>query len=154
MLRKLIGGALALLVLGGLLFYTFRYQWPGEGQPGLTMADGDPRQGRQAILTYGCASCHVIPNVRQATGRVGPKLEDIGRQIYLAGVLPNSPDNMIAWIMNPREISPRTAMPDLDVSAQDARDMAAHLYGQRPGRKKDHGHADARENGVHHSRQP
>ncbi|MDO3376745.1 c-type cytochrome [Geoalkalibacter halelectricus] len=138
--RKIAWGLLAFLVLSGLVFYVFAYQWPPVRDPALTMPDGDPAQGRQAIVKYGCSSCHVIPNVRQATGRVGPKLEDIGRQIYLAGVLPNTPDNMIRWIMHPREIAPLTAMPELDVSEQEARDIGAHLYGQGSVRQSRPGH--------------
>ncbi|OFZ53316.1 MAG: hypothetical protein A2428_10225 [Bdellovibrionales bacterium RIFOXYC1_FULL_54_43] len=88
---------------------------------------GNPERGKEAIKRYGCGSCHVVPGIRDAHGRVGPKLEDFGEQIYVAGVLPNTPDNVVRWIMNPRDHSPRTAMPDLGVSKEDASDMAAYL---------------------------
>jgi cytochrome c len=120
--------SLALLVLGIIGLLTLQDQWPISVQPVWTVQGGDPQSGRQAILKYGCSACHVIAGVRQATGRVGPKLEEIDEQIYIAGLLPNTPDNLIQWIMNPQDISPRTAMPDLDVSEQDARDIAAYLY--------------------------
>jgi cytochrome c1 len=42
--------------------------------------------------------------------------------------LPNSADNLVRWIQHPRTIEPKTAMPDLGVSNQDARDIAAYLY--------------------------
>ena len=45
-------------------------------------------------------------------------------------VLPNSADNLVKWIMDPRAVSPRTAMPDLGVSEAEARHMAAYLYSQ------------------------
>jgi cytochrome c1 len=70
----------------------------------------------------------VISSIREATGRVGPKLEEIGDQIYIGGVLPNHPENMIRWIQNPKNFSPETAMPDLGVTEQDARDIADYLY--------------------------
>jgi cytochrome c len=120
--------SLALLVLGIVGLLTLRDQWPRGDQPVWTVQGGDPQRGRPAILKYGCSACHVIDGIRQATGRVGPKLEDFGQQIYTAGILPNTPDNLIAWIVNPKEVSPRTAMPDLDVSEQDARDIAAYLH--------------------------
>jgi len=47
---------------------------------------------------------------------------------YLAGRLPNSPENMVRWIRDPRSISPQTLMPDLEVDEQAARDMAAYLF--------------------------
>ena len=89
---------------------------------------GDPDQGRQRIIDYGCGACHTIPGIRRATGRVGPQLADLRNQIYIAGVLANSPDKLVEWIQNPREIDPLTAMPDLGVTEAEARDMAAFLY--------------------------
>lgn len=136
--------AAVIMVLGSLAYYTFRYQWPKDSGPAVTVGGGDWQRGRQAILDYGCSGCHVVSFVRQATGRVGPKLEDIREQIYLAGVLPNQPDNMIQWLLNPRQISPRTAMPNLEVTEQDARDIGAFLY-QPPRRGLSRGGGTARD---------
>ena len=89
---------------------------------------GDPREGPGAIIRHGCFSCHAISGIRRANGRVGPKLHGIGEQMYIGGMLANSPDNMIKWIRHPQRFSPGTAMPDLDVPEQDARDIAAYLF--------------------------
>jgi cytochrome c len=89
---------------------------------------GNPRAGAEAIVEYGCSACHVISGIRRATGRVGPKLPQIQEQIYIGGVLPNTPENMVRWIQDPQEQCPATAMPDLDVTEPDARDIAAYLY--------------------------
>jgi cytochrome c2 len=102
---------------------------PGESHPVWTVPDGNPKMGRQVIITHGCHACHVIDGIREATGRVGPKLEDIEKQIYIGGVLPNSPENMIRWIVNPDTFSPGTAMPDLEVTPEGARDITAYLFG-------------------------
>jgi cytochrome c1 len=81
------------------------------------------------IRAYGCQSCHIIPGVRGANGLVGPPLNHIARRVYLAGVLPNSPDNMLRWIQNPQAaIQQSTAMPNMGVSEADARDIVAYLY--------------------------
>jgi len=48
-----------------------------------------------AINRYVCGSCHKIPGIRGANGAVGPSLDGIGTQAYLAGVLPKTPDEMI-----------------------------------------------------------
>ena len=92
---------------------------------------GDPVEGRLAIVRHGCGGCHVIPGIRQATGRVGPQLTDLRNQVYLAGVLPNTPENLVLWIQHPEEVNPRTAMPDLDLTEEEARDIAAYLYRMR-----------------------
>ncbi len=92
---------------------------------------GDPVEGQLAIVRHGCGGCHVIPGIRQATGRVGPRLNDLRNQVYLAGVLPNTPENLVLWIQHPEEVNPRTAMPDLDLTEEEARDIAAYLYRMR-----------------------
>jgi len=92
---------------------------------------GDPGRGKLLLRQYGCASCHAIPGVATATGNVGPPLDKIAARVYLAGVLPNTPDNMTRWIMEPQKIAPLTAMPNLQVPEPHARDMVAYLYSLR-----------------------
>ncbi len=130
MRMKVLIFLMGIVILGGIGYLTYRSIDGKINQPVWSVPDGVARQGRQASLKYGCYACHVIEGIRRATGRVGPKLEDIDEQIYVGGVLPNSPDNMIRWIQDPKRFSPETAMPDLDVSEQDARNIAAYLYGQ------------------------
>ena len=128
MCRKVSLLVAVILAIGGLTCFILLFQWPGERGPIVTVAGGNMQRGHRVIVEYGCSGCHTLAAVRQATGRVGPKLEDLGEQVYLAGVLPNQPENMVMWLMNPRELSPQTAMPDLDVTEQDARDIGAFLY--------------------------
>ncbi|WAK03938.1 c-type cytochrome [Methylobacter sp. YRD-M1] len=92
------------------------------------MISGDPARGKTALYNYGCGSCHTIPGVTGANGLVGPPLAGVGKRWYLAGMLPNTPDNMVAWIMHPQQINPKTVMPSMKVPEDTARDMAAYLY--------------------------
>jgi len=85
-------------------------------------------RGRVLLHEHGCGACHTVPGVRGAVGKVGPPLDRLKEQVYIAGVLANTPPNLTFWIQNPQEADPRTAMPDLNVSEQDARDIAAYLY--------------------------
>jgi cytochrome c len=94
----------------------------------LKMTRGDPDRGKVAIRTYGCGTCHKIPGIRGADGTVGPDLDGIGTRAYLAGILPNTPDDLIRWIRYPQNIDPRKAMPNLGIGDKDARDIAAYLY--------------------------
>lgn len=89
---------------------------------------GDPENGRLLLRQFGCGSCHEIPKVATARGKVGPPLDGIASRVYIAGVLPNTPENMAAFIRDPQKASPRTAMPNLGVTEQHARDMVAYLY--------------------------
>jgi cytochrome c len=96
--------------------------------PPAVVPDGNPARGREAIQRYGCGTCHGIPGVRGATGTVGPPLDDFGRRSYIAGQLPNTGPNLQRWIMNPQDVEPGTAMPDVGVTEIDARDIAAYLF--------------------------
>lgn len=99
-------------------------------EPGWEVPGSDVRRGKVAIQRHGCGSCHVIPGIRGANARVGPRLEGLIEQSYIGGVLPNEPEYLVSWIQDPQAFSPRTAMPDLGVTPQEARDIAAYLYSQ------------------------
>jgi cytochrome c len=92
---------------------------------------GDPARGARLITSYGCGSCHTLAGVEGADGKVGPPLTGIGGRMYIAGRLTTSPENLERWIENPQAIDPGNAMPDLGVTPQDARDIAAYLMGSR-----------------------
>ncbi|QPC85252.1 c-type cytochrome [Phototrophicus methaneseepsis] len=92
------------------------------------MPAGDAEQGRELIRQYGCSACHAVPNVAGPQGTTGPSLAHIAEQSYIAGVLTNTPQNLITWIQFPQEVDPQTAMPHVGVSYDDAVDIAAYLY--------------------------
>ena len=99
-----------------------------EGQIETVVAGGDAERGRTALDGFGCGTCHVIPGVRGAVGAVGPPLSGFAQRAYIAGQLPNQPENLLRWVQDPQEVEPGTAMPDLGVGPAVARDMAAYLY--------------------------
>lgn len=89
---------------------------------------GNARAGRDDIRKYSCNACHTIPGVPGANGLVGPPLAGIGNRQYIAGELPNTVDNLMHWIQHPHAVEPHTVMPEMNVSEQDSRDIAAFLY--------------------------
>ena len=92
------------------------------------LTGGDPAYGPALMRRYGCQTCHTIPGVDGAVGRVGPPLAGIASRSYLGGVLPNTPPNMTRWIRDPKGIDSLTAMPNTGVTESDARHIAAYLY--------------------------
>src|SRR5690349_6975830 len=92
------------------------------------LTGGNPHHGRLAIELYGCASCHTIPGIPGADAMVGPPLNGVAQRTYLAGILPNTPENLVRWIENPPAVDPRTGMPNLHLNETDARDIASYLY--------------------------
>lgn len=85
------------------------------------------RRGAQLISKYGCGSCHMIPGINGADGLVGPPLTHWSRRTYIAGVLPNDPDNLQFWIQHPQQVVPGVDMPDMGIRQQEARDIATYL---------------------------
>jgi cytochrome c2 len=89
---------------------------------------GDPRQGKLLLAQYQCGSCHRIPDVAAAHGKAAPSLAEFARRSYIAGRWPNEQATLVRWITAPHNMDPATIMPDMGVTADDARHMAAYLY--------------------------
>ncbi|SFH26804.1 hypothetical protein SAMN04488020_10921 [Palleronia marisminoris] len=93
--------------------------------------DSDPADqdaARALIDANGCGTCHRIPETEGADGLTGPPLTAMSRQVYVAGVVPNTPDMLTAFIADPQAIDPRSAMPDLGLSLEEARLIGEYLY--------------------------
>jgi len=97
-------------------------QWAAQ------MTGGSSARGQTAIRSYGCQSCHTIPGIQGAQALVGPPLAGIASRSYIAGVMSNTPTHMIEWLRDPPGIDSLTAMPNMNVTERDARDIAAYLY--------------------------
>lgn len=119
LLAMMVGG----LAMRGIQRYPPPTTWHVHG--------GDVERGGTVLQTHGCGGCHSISGIRGATGNVGPPLEGFAQRMFIGGQLPNTPDNLIAWLQNPQHYAPGTAMPNLAISEPVARDMAAYLYSER-----------------------
>jgi cytochrome c1 len=94
--------------------------------PGHDRREYDTRGGGNTpIWLWGC---HTIPGIPGGDGKVGGPLADIRQRVYVGGVLTNTPNNLIQWIVSPQVFSPRSAMPATGISEPEARDIAAYLY--------------------------
>lgn len=87
-----------------------------------------PTEEAKAIISQQCSACHRVPGVAGAVGDVGPSLAGIGRQQIIAGKLPNNPANMIRWLMHPQKEIPGNAMPEMGLTEDQAKKIAAYLY--------------------------
>jgi cytochrome c1 len=92
---------------------------------------GNAQAGMADIRKYGCGGCHTISGVQGANGLVGPPLDRFAYRAYIAGRLPNTPDNLMHWIQDPQQVVPQNVMPNMGVTEQDSRDIAAYLYSLR-----------------------
>jgi cytochrome c2 len=122
----LIVGGIGALALG---FYADeRYEISELEAKAQAMTMGNVARGQQAFGKYGCGGCHTVHHIPQASGTVGPPLDGVAARAMIGGRLSNNPDHMRQWIENPQAVSPGTAMPNLGVTRQDSRDIAAFLY--------------------------
>jgi cytochrome c len=92
---------------------------------------GNPARGRELIRTFGCGSCHSIPGIKDARATVAPPLDKVLERVYIGGVVNNNAQNLERWILDPRALNPKTAMPKVGATPEQARDIAAYLYSRR-----------------------
>jgi cytochrome c oxidase subunit 2 len=72
-------------------------------------------RGRQVFFRESyCVLCHAIEGT-QAAGIIGPNLTRLGsRGTIAAGLLENTPENLVAWITDPLAVKPGAQMPGAD----------------------------------------
>lgn len=130
--RSLILVLVALLVASSAVLAGMAFERGQEREARARMlTGGDPGRAPALLIRYGCAGCHEVPGLRGPAGRVGPPLTGVQDRVYIAGMLTNTPDNLVRWIVNPKDVNPRTAMPVTGVSGEEARHIAAYLLAQR-----------------------
>lgn len=91
-------------------------------------ADPVEHPGARLIDVNGCGSCHEIPGIDWANGRVGPPLHHYKKQAYIAGILPNNKKNLVLWLMEPQSVHQHSAMPDVGLDQATATAIAEYLY--------------------------
>jgi cytochrome c len=116
---------LLLLLVAAVLWNYFR---PYNFSRGAALTGGDPELGRKKLGQHSCVSCHMIPGISNGQGALAPPLASWSKQQMIVDMFPNTPSNLEQWIQNPSRLRPGTSMPDMNVSAEDSRDMAAYLY--------------------------
>ncbi len=100
----------------------------GSGLWGCSGAESAETRDARRLIAANCGACHVVPGVPGARGRVGPSLEDIGRQKIIAGHFVNSPAMLARWIQHPQVLLPGDVMPEMGLTETQARSIATYLY--------------------------
>lgn len=98
---------------------------PDERQ---SMPIANAARGKAAIERVGCASCHDIAGIQWPKGSVGPAIETMRDRALIAGRVPNEPDMLARFVRNAPALVPGTTMPQMPLTEQDSRDVAAYLY--------------------------
>ena len=124
----LVAFPVAALVAAGAAYGAYKYKRQQSVKTEvMALTGGEPDRAPELMIRYGCAGCHEIPGVRGPRGRIGPPLRQLAGRVYIGGVLANRPDSLVRWIVNPRAVDPKTAMPRTGISEAEARHVAAYL---------------------------
>lgn len=98
--------------------------------PALTPAEQNEElvaQGREVFMSSSCVYCHTIAGT-EAQGRDAPDLTHLAsRETLAAGVLPNNPGNLGAWVVDPQAIKPGNEMPGTDLEGPELQALLAYL---------------------------
>lgn len=98
-----------------------------QSEPAQPPSGEKARKGAELFLGLTCANCHNISGT-PANGALAPDLTHLASRITLgAGVLENTPRNLLRWIRNPQAIKPGCNMPDLHLPDPEAAALAAYL---------------------------
>jgi cytochrome c1 len=99
-----------------------------ECPPATASVPYSAEHARTLLQQYSCPDCHRIDGVVGPRTHIGPTLQDWRERKLIAGTLPNTPEQLVRWILDPPAVSPDTLMPDLRVSEAHARAMARYLF--------------------------
>ncbi len=98
----------------------------GQLEDAATPSSEPVRQGAQAFLAH-CAACHAVRGT-PAGGILGPDLTHLmSRSTIGAGLLPNTPGNLAAWIADSQALKPGSRMPTLALSGPDLSAVMTYL---------------------------
>ncbi len=103
------------------------HQASGAVTPVHDASSGDPiAVGAKIFANSPCTACHMVAGV--SSGHLAPNLTHFGsRTTMAAGTLENNPDNVVAWVRNPKKLKPGAQMPPLGLSDEQASQLAAYL---------------------------
>jgi cytochrome c oxidase subunit 2 len=101
-------------------------QWAAAQRVTPAEPSGLAAEGKTIYTRSACVGCHTIRGV--SAGVLGPDLTTFGSRTTLAaGLFPNTPENVAAWVTDPGAIKPGVKMPALGLSEAEARAVAAYL---------------------------
>lgn len=91
-----------------------------QARPASATLAPDLARGRDAFLANRCNACHTVRGVSEES-RLGPDLTHVGSRLYLgAGTVPNTPDQLAAWVAHTQQAKPGARMPSSHERLDDA----------------------------------
>jgi cytochrome c oxidase subunit 2 len=98
-----------------------------QRKPAADPAGEREKRGQALFLSGSCMLCHAIQGT-PANAHKAPDLTHVAsREMLAAGRLPNTPEQLAAWIANPHESKPGVNMPAHRVASADLEALVAYL---------------------------
>ena len=99
----------------------------GQRAPAADPPDELTRHGHDVFVGGPCVMCHTIRGTK-AGSKVGPELTHVASRAFIAaGTVPNTPEDLARWILDPETFKPGTQMPPNALSDDDLRAVVAYL---------------------------
>lgn len=103
-----------------------------EAQPAETPDDDAARRGRRVFTGNACVGCHTVRGTAEVGAVFGPDLTHIGSRTTIgAGILENTRENLERWLRETQEVKPGNLMPQISLTDEEIRDLAAYLMSLR-----------------------
>ena len=84
--------------------------------------------GEKLFQAKGCVGCHSLSAYNAPKGMIGPNLANVGARSYIgAGSFKNTDENLARWIQNPQLMKQGVLMPNLGVTAEQAKPLVPFL---------------------------
>lgn len=81
----------------------------------------------EAVFVANCSGCHAVRGTN-ALGRLGPDLTHLAsRKTIGAGLIDNTPGNLMRWVTNAQAMKPGVLMPTMDLRHDDVAAVVAYL---------------------------
>jgi cytochrome c oxidase subunit 2 len=98
-----------------------------QREPAAEPTDEQAKRGRTLFMSGSCMMCHEVRGTT-AGGRKAPDLTHVASRPRLAaGVVPNEPHDLAAWIIDPQKMKPGADMPSHYLPGADIDALVAYL---------------------------
>ncbi len=100
-----------------------------QRQPAPPPSAAGAAKGAGVFREKNCVNCHSIAGL-MTRGRVAPDLTHVGSRTTLAaGTLPNTPENLAAWLKDPQSVKMGALMPYIGLNRDQIKYLTAYLEG-------------------------
>jgi len=101
-------------------------KWAAAQKPEASY-DSRIEAARGAFLSLSCVNCHSVSGT-SASGTFGPDLSHLmSRAMLGSGVIPNTQENLRAWVKDPQAIKPGNLMPNMQLNSRELDEVVTYL---------------------------